>query len=271
MNSFDNYVNYTKIVIMGENPEKIARDYIDKDIIIVYPKNKRPSAELLLRKNIRKIFSDYRTFPDIESLKIIRDVIFYLLNTNEISKDDYILIIFKKEGEEYKLSLNLSSLNFISLLDILKERVKGEIVQMVLRLSMNIVKRGNEGRPAGALFVIGDAYNVKKYIIQKIANPISSLQKGERNILSEDNFETIREFATMDGATIIDDSGYVISCGAYIKNLVFDDWIANGKGGRHLAAQSITKLTKAISFVVSSEGIIRVYKDGEEVYELANF
>ena len=264
-------MNYTKIVIIGDDPEKIARDYIHNNIILIYPKNRRPSAEFLLKKNIRKIFSEYKVFPDIESLKILRDVIFYLLNTEEISKDDYILIIFKKEGEEYRLSLNLSNLNFVSLLDILKDRVKGEIVQMILRLSMDIVKRGNEGRPTGALFVIGDTYNVKKYIIQRIANPVSSLQKGEKNILDEDNFETIREFATMDGATIIDNSGYVISCGAYIKNLVFDNWMANGKGGRHLAAQSITKLTKAIGFVVSSEGIIRVYKDGKEVYEITNF
>ena len=264
-------MKYTKIVIMGDDPERIARDYIDKNIIIVYPKNRRPSAEFLLKKNIKKIFSDYETFPDIESLGIVRDVIFYLLNTEEVSKDDSLLIIFKKDGESYKLSLELSSLNFVSLLDMLRDRVRGDIVQMVFRLSMSIIKKGKEGWPTGALFVVGDSHNVKKYIIQRISNPVSSLVKEKRNILNEENFDTIREFATMDGATIIDDSGYLVSCGAYIKNLMFDEWIADGRGGRHLAAQSITKITKAIGFVVSSEGTLRVYKDGKEVYEITNF
>ena len=136
---------------------------------------------------------------------------------------------------------------------------------------MSIAKKGREGVPTGALLVVGDVQNVKKYIIQKIANPIKSLSLEERSIMKEDNFETLREFATMDGATIIDSRGYVVTCGAYIKNLFVEEWAVDGLGGRHLAGRSITRLTRAISFVISSEGTIRVYRDGDLVYKLDSF
>ena len=261
----------TKIVIMGDDPESIASAYEDKEVILIYPKGKRPRAEMLLKRNVVRIFSDYAKYPDIEDLELIKDTIFYLLNASYISSKDRVLVLFSKEGEEHKLFFDMSKMNLPNLVNMVSDRINGEIVENVLKLAMSIVKKGREGTPAGALFIVGDTKNVKKYVIQKIANPISGIDIEMRSVLREDNFDTLREFAIMDGATLIDDRGYVVSSGVYVKNLSIEEWLMDGFGGRHLAARSITKLTKAISFSVSAEGTISVYRDGEKIYEFRDF
>ncbi len=260
-----------KVVLMGEDPEKLVGEYLDKPLIVVYPRNKRPTAQMLLKRNVIKVFSDYASYPDIEDLTLIRDTIFYLLNASYLASKDRVLVIFSKRGEEHRLFFDLSLMKLPILLDMIGDRVDREIVENVLKLSMSIVKKGREGTPAGALFIVGDTQNVMKYVVQKIANPVNGIDREMRNVLNEENFDTIKEFAIMDGATLIDEDGYVVSTGVYVKNLLVDEWILDGHGGRHLAARSITKLTRAISFAVSTEGIIRVYKDGKEIYELKDF
>ena len=260
-----------KIVVMGEDPEKLARDYLDSPLIIVYPKSRRPTAQMLLKKNVVKVFSDYLSYPDIEDLTLIRDTLFYLLNASYLNSKERVMVIFSKQGEEHRLFFDLSLMKIPTLLDVLADRVDREIAENVLKLSMSIVKKGREGTPAGALFIVGDIENVMNYVVQKIANPVNGLKRELRNIIDESNFDTIKEFAIMDGATLVDDEGYVVATGVYVKNLVVDDWILDGHGGRHLAARSITRLTKAVSFAVSSEGTIRVCRDGEMVYELKDF
>jgi len=262
-------VNITKVVAMGDNPESLVEEYINFPLIIIYPKHVNPSRNILTLKNATVLYAEYSSYPDIESIKIMRDVIFYLLNASYIRADDKILVLFEKQGEHYELLMNMTEMKYPMLLHRLADRLSGALVESLLRLSMAIAKKGREGIPTGALFVVGDSQNVKKYLIQKISNPIKSLSLIERSILDESNFETLREFATMDGAMILDSRGYVITCGAYIKSLLVDE--VDKLGGRHLAGKSITKLTRAVSFVVSSEGTIRVYRDGLQVYELDSF
>ncbi len=264
-------MDFTKVVVIGENPESVAKNYAGVPMIIVYPSHARPSREILLRRDVTVLYSDYAIYPDIESLKIVRDMLYYLLNTSNLSSDDRVLVVFQKRGEVYEIKLDLGDMRYPTLIEALGDRLSGELIEKLLRLSMSIAKRGREGIPTGALFVVGDVQNVKKYLIQKIANPIKSLALEEKSVLHEENFETLREFATMDGAMIIDSRGYVVTCGAYIKTLFVEEWLADGLGGRHLAGKSITRLTRAVSFVVSSEGTIRIYRDGDLVYELDSF
>ncbi len=261
----------TKVVVMGDDPESFIDGYEDKDLIIVYPRGKRPGSKFLLKKNVVRIFSDYSTFPDIETLTIIRDTLLYLLNSSAISTDDRVLFIFEKEGEHHRLFFDMRKLQLPILLEMLSDRLDGEIVEYLLKLSMSIVKKGREGVPAGALFIVGDSSNVMRYVVSKIANPVKGIDRRMRFVLDENNFDTIREFAIMDGATVVDRNGYLIASGVYVKNLAVDEWFIDGFGGRHLAARAITKLTKAISFVVSSEGTIRIYRDGKMIYEFNNF
>ena len=267
-----NIVDYTKIVLMGDDPEKITLDYSGSaTLIMVYPKNKRPNSSFLLKKNIKIITSEMSHFPDIESMETIKNFLFYLINISIFEPKDHILLIFEKRGERYEITLDMSKLRYPTLISVLRDRLSPKLIENVLRLSMSIIRKGREGFPVGALLIVGDFNKVKKYIIQKIANPMRSMDLLNRNVLKSDNFDTLREFAVMDGAMLIDERGYAMSCGSYVKLVSVDEWLSDGIGGRHLAGQAISKLTRAISFVISSEGSIRVYRDGHKIYEMESF
>ncbi len=261
----------TKVLVVGDNPEKLAVEYMDYPLIVIYPKNRAPTKNILTQKNVTVLYSEYTTYPDIESLKIVRDMLFYLLNTSYLNSNDVVLLLFEKNGEKYQITLDLREMQYPLLVSRLGDLLDGEIIENILRLSMEVIRKGREGMPTGALFIVGDEQNVKKYIIQKIANPIKSLSRRERLVTDPENMDTLREYAIMDGAMVIDSMGYVVTCGAYVKSLFVDEANGEGFGGRHLAGLSITKLTRAISFVVSSEGTIRVYRDGKIVYQLDSF
>jgi len=264
-------VEYDKILIMGDDPEKLAVEYIDHPgLILVYPQNRAVRREFLLKPNIKRFPANARNFPDIESLEVVKNFILYLLNISEIEPDDRVLVLFQKRGERYEISLDMSELGYPSLISALSDRLNPKLTEGIIRLSMDIIRKGREGFPAGALFVVGDLRAVEDNVIHRIANPIRSLDMKSRDIRNSANFDTLREFATMDGATLVDEMGYVTACGVYIKNLSVDGPHDLG-GGRHLAAKSITSITNAIGFVVASEGLIRVYRHGQKIYELPSF
>ena len=65
----------------------------------------------------------------------------------------------------------------------------------------------------------------------------------------------------MDGATILDENGYVISFGAIIQN----DSGSSG-GGRGAAARKLSYYGLAIK--ISTDGYIEVYVNGEIKYRM---
>ncbi len=264
-------VRYDKIVLIGSDPEKLIDDIPEHEsLIIAYPKNRPIKKELLLSPNIRIVPSNARNFPDIESLELVKNFILYLLNTSEIEPTDRVLIIFQKKGERYEIALNMEELGYPSMISVLSDWLDPKLTESIIRLSMDIIRKGREGFPAGALFVVGDLARVEEHIIHRIANPVRSLDMKSRDIRNPANYDTLREFATMDGATLVDSMGYVTACGVYVKNLSVDDISEHG-GGRHLAAKSITSRTRAVAFVVASEGLVRIYRDGKKIYELPSF
>ena len=259
------------LVLMGDDPEKMLDDFKDiPRVIIVYPRGRGPTAKVLIRKDVDIIQSDYSTIPDFSDLDLIRDALLYLINASYLGAKDRVLVAFSKNGEHHRLYFDLSSMALPSLMESLSDFLDKEVVEGIMRIAMSVVRRGREGNPAGALFIVGDVDNVMKHAVQKIANPMPSIPLEERNVRNEENHESIREFAMMDGATLVDEDGFVRATGIYIKTLSIDDWIVDG-GGRHLAAQAITNITKAVSFVVSSEGTIRVYRNGKMIFELKDF
>ena len=172
------------------------------------------------------------------------------------------------------ISTDIQALLFFDVKDMgitsIKEKVADRIGLDVLEALFNIAtpsaREGREGKPAGALFVLGDSENVLKSSRALIINPFKGHEKDGCKILEERNLATIKEFALLDGAMIIDKDGCAIAAGRYIVGVDWDLYLQGGLGGRHLAGASITKTTKAVSIVVSSTGTIRAYRDGEEIY-----
>ncbi len=150
------------------------------------------------------------------------------------------------------------------------ERCELDVFEMLLRIAGDLVREGREGRTVGTMFVIGDTESVLENSRQVVINPFQGHEPGERNVLTPENLETIKEYANLDGAMVVTSDGYLEAAGRYIL-LEPDANTASGLGGRHLAAASITTRTDAVAIVVSSSGIVRVYKDGNPEMELDGF
>lgn len=158
--------------------------------------------------------------------------------------------------------------SFMNALEECAERVDPEVLRAVLTVALNIAQKGREGRKIGTAFVIGDVEEVLSRSNQLVINPYEGHKESDRNIKNPENWESVMEFAQIDGVFVLDENGFIVSCGRYIETSAKDitSKIKKGIGGRHIACASITKETKAIAVVVSeSGGDITVYKDGVEV------
>ena len=139
----------------------------------------------------------------------------------------------------------------------------------ILGVALRLANQGREGKPIGTCFVLGDEEELRPHVKQLVLNPCAGHPRAARDIHDPDFFETIREFAVLDGAFVIDRSGIVCSAGTYLNALSSNSSFAPGLGARHAAARSITEVTSAIAVVVSSSsGTVAVFHEGRKVLEL---
>ncbi|MBM4248252.1 MAG: hypothetical protein FJ149_02230 [Euryarchaeota archaeon] len=152
--------------------------------------------------------------------------------------------------------------------ELLQGRLRTEVLESVLDLSMELVREGREGFPVGALFTIGDSGSVMGASREGIANPFEGHPLRTRGIGDRRNWKTIKNFAALDGACVLDDDGNVVAAGRYIN--VGENWSAflKGVGGRHSAAMVASAGTRAVAVCASQEGNITVFMDGKPVYSI---
>jgi len=149
---------------------------------------------------------------------------------------------------------------------ILGGRASTEVVEAVLDLATELIREGREGYPVGALFIIGDAQEALRGSREGIANPFEGQPVKVRNVSDRRNWRTIKNFAALDGACIIDPEGNVVAAGRYVN--VGDDWAAflKGMGGRHSAAMVASRMGGAVAVCASQEGSMTLFLDGKAVY-----
>ncbi len=181
--------------------------------------------------------------------------------------DDKVLCLVSTDIDALVI-FEVKDIGITSIKEQLKDSVDLRVFEKTFNIATQITREGREGKPSGALFVLGDTENVMKNSRALIINPFEGHEKSGRYLLDPQNVATIKEFALLDGALIIDNDGYAVAAGRYIVGVSWDLYLQGGLGGRHLAGASITKTTKAISIVVSSTGTIRAFKDGEEIYKM---
>lgn len=138
------------------------------------------------------------------------------------------------------------------------------VVERLLKLSLELAREGREGHPVGTLFVLGDTETVLRHSRPAVLNPFEGHAEKDRNILDDTLWETAKEFAQIDGAFIVRGDGVVVAAGRYVDTEGTLE-VQSGLGGRHLAAASISRVSKAIAIVVSSSGTIRVFKNGRAI------
>jgi len=145
-----------------------------------------------------------------------------------------------------------------------------EVIDRIVELTSELGKEGREGKPVGALFVIGDTEKVIPLTRQLILNPFQGYPEEQRNILDHSLEETVKELASIDGAFIIRGDGVIEACGTYLKTASQDDFeLPRGLGSRHHAAAAITAVTDSISITVSeSTGTVTIFRAGRIITEI---
>jgi DNA integrity scanning protein DisA with diadenylate cyclase activity len=149
------------------------------------------------------------------------------------------------------------------------ENLRPEVFESVLNLAIELANQGREGKPAGTIFVIGDDEKVMQLSSQMIINPFKGYAEEERNIISPELRNTVKEFSAMDGAFVIREDGVLLAAGRYLSAAQEKQVLPMGLGSRHVAAAGITSVTAAMAIVVSeSSGDVRIFKGGNIFMEI---
>src|SRR5262249_16911811 len=145
-----------------------------------------------------------------------------------------------------------------------------EVFERVLTVATQLAVEGREGRPVGAVFVLGDSERVLGQSRSLVLNPFQGHPESERNVLDPALEETLKEFAALDGAFIGAGSGVVLTAGSHLMPFPAPSTrLVGGLGTRHAAAAGISTSTDAVAICVSqSTGTVSVYKSGHLVMDI---
>ena len=148
--------------------------------------------------------------------------------------------------------------------------VTAEVIDALIGLAVAIGVEGWEGRPVGALFVVGDSAKVMENSRPLSLNPFQGYSEDERNMMNPEVRRALRAFTVLDGAFVLREDGVVLAAGRYLSFEEKDLRVPLGLGARHMAAAGVTRQTKAIAMVVSqTSGTVRVFRQGRAVLELS--
>jgi diadenylate cyclase len=188
------------------------------------------------------------------------DVVVGLLSRRPAAMPDSILVVTVglEEGD--------GSFGFLQ-----AEGVSAGVTDALIDLAISIGVEGWEGRPVGALFVVGDSNTIMEKSRQLTLNPFQGYSEDEKNIMNPDVRHALHAFAVLDGAFIVREDGVVVAAGRYLnfdENKEVD--VPLGLGARHMAAAGISRDSDAIAIVVSqTSGSVRVFRKGRVAMELA--
>ncbi len=239
-----------KIIVMKENEYEENSDVIDE---------LKKIGEIVRVPNVR--------YDRINKVKI---ALMICTSSGTLSKEDDVLALSGSGSQvDTLIFLDISKekelLSFKGDID-LEKSVKPEVFEKVLRIALELANQGREGKSVGTIFILGDKEHVMENIKQMIFNPFKGYDPDERNILKANLDDTLKEYSLLDGAIVIDCNGVIETAGAYISVSTNIEDLPKGLGARHIAAASITAVTKAIAIVVSeSTGDVTIFKNGSIV------
>ena len=143
-----------------------------------------------------------------------------------------------------------------------KRGVNCDTLEATILLGVELAREGREGRKIGTLFTIGDEQAVLRCSRLLILDPLLGHPDSAKRINDPNMRESVKELAQLDGAFVISNEGVVISACRHLNTTGEDLTLPLGLGSRHIAAASITKMTRTVAVVVSSSSVVRVFDDG---------
>lgn len=239
-----------------------------EDVELIVTTSKPPLSSLLQKSNVHVRKLNHPPEIGINVLTQAKDIVLSCIAEGLMDNTDRVLFVISTDVDTI-LSFEVEDIGVANLKDKIVNRIDIKVLEAAFNIGSQIVKEGKEGMPAGALLILGDVNNVLRHTRQSIQDPLQGSNKSELNIKDRSNWNTIKEFSMLDGAFVVDEKGYPQSAGRYVMfNEDLHESVERGYGGRHLAAASITHDTRALAIVVSSEGPIRIYKNGERIYDV---
>ena len=148
-----------------------------------------------------------------------------------------------------------------------------KIVERAIEVLIGLALKGYEGKPTGAIYLIGDVEGVRRNTTQMIINPFKGWNKV--SILDPKQLPTFEAYTQLDGAILIDTRGYARSAGMMIHvrnsetSQIHHEYeiptTGKGRGTRWRAAKYITSQTGTIALILSHRGDITVFHMGKEI------
>lgn len=234
---------------------------------IIIATSKPPLTSHLHSPSVKLRKTQHSPPMGLDVLDNAEDLILRFFSEGLLETSDKVVLVIGTNIESV-MCFEMSKIGVASLRDVIKERVDLNVMEAAFKLATVVVREGKEGLPLGALIIIGDSNRVLKQTKEVVRNPFEGCYAGEFNVKQRESWNTLKEYSMMDGAMVLDEHGNPIAAGRYV---LFDGdgsyVVDEGLGGRHLAAAAITAYTRSIAMAVSSEGVIRVYKDGKKIFE----
>jgi len=171
-------------------------------------------------------------------------------------------LVVMRVGEEYELFQSVGQPH-------LTEHIRRPVFERALRIALELAHEGREGKPVGALFVLGDHREVLKHCLPGRINPFKGYTEKERNILDDTMCDSIKEIAKLDGAFIVKGNGVIHSACVTLRPAVVGEILSQGLGSRHAAAAGITATSRCVAISLSeSTGDVRIWRRGSMITEI---
>lgn len=149
----------------------------------------------------------------------------------------------------------------------IESKVPTKTLKLVIDLAVEIGREGREGKPVGALFVVGDHRKTLEHCKPMGFDPVKGYTTAERSLTDSKVREGVKEIAQMDGAFVVSNNATVIASAQHLSSPASKEiTLSKGLGARHWAAAQISRATDAIAVAISSSsGTVRVFQGGEVV------
>jgi DNA integrity scanning protein DisA with diadenylate cyclase activity len=258
-------INASHIFVISDEPCIEVPFDIPSTFLQASPPTKGVSEELrdVLREDFTQNLKTRIVGPAFDDFAFVQDVTIGAY-VNDIVSGGFVLGVLCLAELSSIVVCDTKHLTAVKVIDEANGRVDPVALKAVLRLALELGREGREGKKVGTAFIVGDTSEVLKRSHQLILNPYKGHAEDTRDIKNRSHWETIKEFAQIDGVFIVDEKGVIASAGRYLdvntKSIELE-----GLGGRHMSALAITRETHAIAVTVSeSGGTVRLFKDGVE-------
>jgi DNA integrity scanning protein DisA with diadenylate cyclase activity len=206
----------------------------------------------------------------------VRHAISVALKLAKVSMGDFVICtvdrdVYQEEGDLVVLTDVDKSMESLVISDLVKltDAIQFRAMEAAIGVACKIGRAARRGKRLGAIFMLGDSYNVLEGSRQLVPNPFQGHDESVRRLTNPDIHDALVELAKLDGAFVVRGDGLIQTAGAFLAPGRIEIDVPVGLGARHAAAAAVTRRTAASAVVVSAtDGNVRVFSGGKMVLHL---